>query len=87
MFSALASAVAAAARRVAAHIGTMGAALSVCNVPGQQASERLEPGQMELGLGIHGEPGAEKRPAARARFWGCAADLPLLRAFVRTARS
>ena len=61
------SEVAAAARRVAAHIGTMGAALSVCNVPGQQASERLEPGQMELGLGIHGEPGAEKRPAARAR--------------------
>ncbi len=59
--------VAEAARRVAGQLGTMGAALSVCNVPGQQASERLEPGQMELGLGIHGEPGAEKRPAAPAR--------------------
>lgn len=58
--------VAEAARRVAGQLGTMGAALSVCNVPGQQASERLEPGQMELGLGIHGEPGAERRPALPA---------------------
>ena len=58
--------VAAKARDVAGRIGTMGAALSVCNVPGQVASERLGPGKMELGLGIHGEPGAEQRPAASA---------------------
>ncbi|KAK1314764.1 putative 3,4-dihydroxy-2-butanone kinase [Acorus calamus] len=39
-------------------IGTMGVALSVCTLPGQVTSDRLGPGKMELGLGIHGEPGA-----------------------------
>jgi dihydroxyacetone kinase len=36
----------------------MGVALSVCTLPGQVTSDRLGPGKMELGLGIHGEPGA-----------------------------
>ncbi|KAG5142416.1 hypothetical protein JHK82_018111 [Glycine max] len=39
-------------------VGTMGVALTVCSIPGQVASDRLGPGKMELGLGIHGEPGA-----------------------------
>ncbi|XP_044477644.1 putative 3,4-dihydroxy-2-butanone kinase isoform X1 [Mangifera indica] len=39
-------------------VGTMAVALSVCTLPGQVTSDRLGPGKMELGLGIHGEPGA-----------------------------
>jgi hypothetical protein len=39
-------------------VGTMGVALTVGTIPGQSASDRLGPGKMELGLGIHGEPGA-----------------------------
>lgn len=39
-------------------VGTMGVALSVCTIPGQVTSDRLDSGKMELGLGIHGEPGA-----------------------------
>ncbi|KAJ7542479.1 hypothetical protein O6H91_10G108400 [Diphasiastrum complanatum] len=50
--------VTAEARRVANSIGTMGVALSICTVPGQLTSDRLGSGKMELGLGIHGEPGA-----------------------------
>ncbi|EFJ15518.1 hypothetical protein SELMODRAFT_271610 [Selaginella moellendorffii] len=46
------------AKRVAQLVGTMGVALSVCTLPGQGPSDRLGPGKMELGLGIHGEPGA-----------------------------
>jgi hypothetical protein len=33
-------------------VGTMGVALTVCTVPGQNTSDRLGPGKMELGLGI-----------------------------------
>ncbi|XP_074304700.1 putative 3,4-dihydroxy-2-butanone kinase [Silene latifolia] len=50
--------VTAEARRATGMIGTMGVALSVCTLPGQATSDRLGPGKMELGLGIHGEPGA-----------------------------
>ncbi|KAJ8445071.1 hypothetical protein Cgig2_022591 [Carnegiea gigantea] len=50
--------VAAEARRASEMIGTMGVALSVCTLPGHVTSDRLGPGKMELGLGIHGEPGA-----------------------------
>ena len=32
--------------------GTMGVALSVCTIPGQVASDGLDSGKMELGLGI-----------------------------------
>ncbi|OIW21498.1 hypothetical protein TanjilG_05147 [Lupinus angustifolius] len=39
-------------------VGTMGVALTLCTLPGQVTSDRLGPGKMELGLGIHGEPGA-----------------------------
>ncbi|CAA0811273.1 Dihydroxyacetone kinase [Striga hermonthica] len=50
--------VAAEAKRASEMVGTMGVALSVCSIPGQVPSDRLGPGKMELGLGIHGEPGA-----------------------------
>lgn len=50
--------VTAQARRASEMVGTMGVALSVCTLPGQVTSDRLGPGKMELGLGIHGEPGA-----------------------------
>ncbi|XP_073035804.1 putative 3,4-dihydroxy-2-butanone kinase [Primulina eburnea] len=50
--------VAVEAKRASEMVGTMGVALSVCTLPGQVTSDRLGPGKMELGLGIHGEPGA-----------------------------
>ncbi|KAL6183326.1 hypothetical protein ACLB2K_044737 [Fragaria x ananassa] len=50
--------VAAEARRASEMVGTMGVALSVCTLPGRVTPDRLGPGKMELGLGIHGEPGA-----------------------------
>ncbi|KAK2664620.1 hypothetical protein Ddye_003194 [Dipteronia dyeriana] len=50
--------VAAEAKRASELVGTMGVALSVCTVPGRVTSDRLGPGKMELGLGVHGEPGA-----------------------------
>eukprot|EP00250_Pteridium_aquilinum_P006017 c16012_g1_i1 orf=556-2322(-) len=50
--------VTAEAEKVADLVGTMGVALSVCTIPGQVTSDRLDSGKMELGLGIHGEPGA-----------------------------
>ena len=51
--------------QVAAYAGacvaSMGAALSMCTLPGASpdASSGLQAGMMELGLGIHGERGAE----------------------------
>nr|DAD36704.1 TPA_asm: hypothetical protein HUJ06_007345 [Nelumbo nucifera] len=51
--------VAAEAKHASEMVGTMGVALSVCTLPGQVTSDRFGPGKMELGLGIHGEPGAE----------------------------
>ncbi|KAM5570320.1 putative 3,4-dihydroxy-2-butanone kinase [Rosa sericea] len=52
------AAVATEARRASEMVGTMGVALSVCTLPGQVTPDRLGPGKMELGLGVHGEPGA-----------------------------
>ncbi|CAL1369073.1 unnamed protein product [Linum trigynum] len=46
------------ARHASELVGTMGVALSVCTLPGQVTPDRLGSGKMELGLGIHGEPGA-----------------------------
>ena len=52
-------AVAAVARAAAGAVLTMGASLSTCRLPGRSASARLDGGGVELGLGIHGEPGCE----------------------------
>lgn len=37
---------------------SIGLAFSSCHVPGEQQDERVKQGQSELGMGIHGEPGA-----------------------------
>ncbi|AWB21624.1 DAK2 domain-containing protein [Methylobacterium currus] len=52
--------VAAAARAAAAGVKSLGIAVSGCTMPGGVAESRLAPGQAELGLGIHGEPGIER---------------------------
>ena len=48
-----------AAVQVCKNTGSMGVALSTCTVPGTEQSTRIPPGHIELGLGIHGEPGRE----------------------------
>lgn len=51
----------AAATSAAAMTGTLGVALTTCTVPGTPASTRLaKPGLIEVGMGIHGEPGREQ---------------------------
>ncbi|TVU45349.1 hypothetical protein EJB05_04834 [Eragrostis curvula] len=40
------------ARHASKLVGTMGVALSVCTLPGQETSDRLGPEQIELGLGL-----------------------------------
>ncbi|XP_039832910.1 putative 3,4-dihydroxy-2-butanone kinase isoform X2 [Panicum virgatum] len=45
------------ARHASKLVGTVGVALSVCTLPGQETSDRLGLEQIEFGLGIHGEPG------------------------------
>lgn len=60
-------AVAMAARAAAADIVSLGMSLSSCSIPGQAHEERLGPGEGELGLGIHGEPGVERIAIDTAR--------------------
>ena len=45
---------------------SIGMALTTCTVPGRSAEDRIPEGEAELGLGIHGEPGAERVPLAPA---------------------
>uniref|UniRef100_A0A3P9MHQ3 Triokinase/FMN cyclase n=1 Tax=Oryzias latipes TaxID=8090 RepID=A0A3P9MHQ3_ORYLA len=47
-------------------VGTLGVSLSPCSVPGCLPSFQLPPGDMELGLGIHGEPGIKRSKVASA---------------------
>src|SRR4051812_14174180 len=55
--------VAAEARAAATAVGTMGVALSPCTVPAAGAAGfALGPDEVELGLGIHGEPGVRRGP-------------------------
>lgn len=49
----------AAAERVAGAVVSLGVSLTSCSIPGQVSENRIGPDQMELGLGIHGEPGAK----------------------------
>mmetsp|Transcript_4640 Transcript_4640/g.5542 ORF Transcript_4640/g.5542 Transcript_4640/m.5542 type:complete len:588 (-) Transcript_4640:619-2382(-) len=49
--------VTAIARRVAASVRTLGTAMTTCTVPGTLPSTRLDDETIEVGLGIHGEPG------------------------------
>ena len=52
--------VAAAAARVAGGVRSIGMSLDTCTVPGSPKEERIGPGRAELGLGIHGEAGAQQ---------------------------
>jgi len=52
--------VTAEARAAAECVASMGVALSTCTLPGQAPSSRLDGDLVEIGLGIHGEPGAEQ---------------------------
>jgi len=54
------STVAAAARRVADGTMSFGMSLDTCAVPGSPKEARIPPGKVELGLGIHGEPGVQQ---------------------------
>jgi len=50
--------VADAARQANKATASIGVAMASCHLPGEPASnQRIQPGQVELGLGIHGEPG------------------------------
>jgi dihydroxyacetone kinase len=51
-----------AAERVASGIRTLGLAVSIGTIPGEPTDNRLGPDEVEIGLGIHGEPGAAKIP-------------------------
>ncbi len=61
------SGVRAAAQAAADAVGTMGVGLSACTVPAAGAPGfELPDGEMELGLGIHGERGVRRVPLATA---------------------
>ena len=55
-------AIAAAAAKIISGIISIGMSLDTCTVPGSKKEDRIAPGQAELGLGIHGEPGVEQLP-------------------------
>jgi len=55
------------AERVAGAVRSLGISLSSVTIPGQRSEARLGPDEVELGLGIHGEPGAEKIGIAPVR--------------------
>lgn len=55
------------AERVVSGVRSMGVALNPCTVPhSAEPSFDLGPDEMEIGIGIHGEPGRERIPAASA---------------------
>ncbi|WEX07254.1 dihydroxyacetone kinase subunit DhaK [Chelativorans sp. AA-79] len=59
--------VAAVARKAGAATRSMGVALSPCRVPTAEAPNfEIPEDQMEMGMGIHGEPGIWRAPVARA---------------------
>ena len=59
--------VARAAREVAASVRTLGVSLGPVAIPGRPVEDRIAEGHAELGLGIHGEPGAETIDVDSAR--------------------
>jgi dihydroxyacetone kinase len=61
------AAVVAEAAAAAAAVGSMGVALTSCTLPGKAKDERIGAAEMEVGLGIHGEPGAMTAPVAPAK--------------------
>jgi len=56
------------ARRANARTRTVGVAFAGCTIPGQEEPLfTVPPGMMEVGLGIHGEPGVRTEPQRPAR--------------------
>ncbi|MGV6477999.1 dihydroxyacetone kinase subunit DhaK [Pantoea agglomerans] len=53
------TAVTEAAEAASLAIATMGVALSSCHLPDEQTGQRVPDGSVEMGLGIHGEPGVD----------------------------
>ena len=54
-------------KRVSEATGTIGVAASGCTLPGASAPLfTVAPGQLELGLGVHGEAGAATIPVSNA---------------------
>jgi dihydroxyacetone kinase len=51
-----------AAERVASGVKTLGIAVSTGTIPGEPTEARLGADEVEIGLGIHGEPGAARIP-------------------------
>ncbi|XP_038056743.1 triokinase/FMN cyclase-like [Patiria miniata] len=49
-----------ATTRAAKSMGTIGISLSPCHVPGSGATFQIGDEEMELGLGVHGEPGVKR---------------------------
>lgn len=67
------------ARRVVAGTRSMGVALSSATVPAAGCPTfDLDDGEMELGIGIHGEPGRERRPLGTAAEIAAALVEPIL---------
>lgn len=61
------AAVEAVTRRAAGAVRSMGVALAPCTVPSAgHPTFELPAGQMEIGMGIHGEPGVRRGPLASA---------------------
>ena len=48
------------AQYVADRLATIGVSLEACSVPGSQDDRTVAPGEMELGMGIHNEPGTQR---------------------------
>lgn len=61
------SAVAGAASLAASLLASAGASMTACSIPGQTLSDRFSGAvELEVGLGIHGEPGAEQSTMLRS---------------------
>jgi dihydroxyacetone kinase-like protein len=72
-------AIAALGRRVVTNAATLSLALTPCTNPETgRAAFDLEPGQLEFGVGIHGERGVEARPTAAVRELVAQLTTPIL---------
>ena len=60
-------AVATTARDVIGSVASIGMSLDTCTVPGSEKEDRIAVGMAELGLGIHGEAGAQQVPFETAK--------------------
>ncbi len=59
--------VASVARDVIGSVSSIGMSLDTCTIPGSEKEDRIATGMAELGLGIHGEAGAQQVPFETAK--------------------